>query len=84
MESDHEVATRFIGALKDIAEDNISKTILVAAHGGTLRTLLISLGYATNSELPYGSIDNASFVEIIYQDDKFIVGELGGIHKVTV
>jgi broad specificity phosphatase PhoE len=84
MESDHEVATRFIGALKNVAKDNIGKTILVAAHGGTLRTLLISLGYATNSELPYGSIDNASFVEIIYKDNEFTVGELGGIHKATI
>jgi broad specificity phosphatase PhoE len=84
MESDHEVATRFIGALENIAQENVGKTLLVAAHGGTLRTLLISLGYATNSELPFGSIDNASFVEIIYKDGKFTVGELGGIHKATV
>lgn len=81
IESDHEVATRFVSALKDIAEQNIGKTVLVAAHGGTLRSLLVSIGYAKINELPYGSIDNAAFVELDYKDGSFTTGETGGIRK---
>lgn len=81
MESDHEVSTRFIGALKKIAEENLGKTILVAAHGGTLRTLLISIGFAKSSELPFGSIDNAAFIELYYKDGSFTAGQVGGIRK---
>ncbi len=84
MESDHDVSTRFIGALRKIANDNKGKTVLVAAHGGTLRTLLISIGYTTSTELPFGSIDNAAFVELEYKDGTFITGEMGGIRKTTV
>jgi probable phosphoglycerate mutase len=81
MESDHEVSTRFIGALKKIAEDNIGKTVLVAAHGGTLRTLLIGIGFAKSSELPFGSIGNAAFIELDYKDGSFTTGQLSGIKK---
>jgi len=84
MESDHEVSTRFIGALRKIANDNRGKTVLIAAHGGTLRTLLISIGYASSAELPFGTIDNAAFVELDYDDDSFTTGEVGGIRKAIV
>ncbi len=84
MESDHEVSSRFVNALLKIADDNKGKTVLVAAHGGTLRTLLMSLGYATAAELPFGSIGNAAYIELKYTDGTFTIGELGGIKKVVV
>ena len=66
MESDHEVAERFIGALIQIAKDNLGKTVLVGAHGGTVRTTLIGLKHGTRADLPPGSIRNASYVELSY------------------
>lgn len=81
IESDHEVSIRFINALVSVAEDNAGKTILIASHGGTLRTMLISIGYATAPELPFGSIDNAAFVELNYTNGSFIVGHVGGVRK---
>lgn len=81
MESDHEVSERFVGALRKIAARHPGKTILVAAHGGTLRTLLITLGFATPAELPFGSISNAAFIELDYSEGTFTIGQTGGITK---
>jgi broad specificity phosphatase PhoE len=82
-ESLHEVSERFIEALAGIAQANPSKTILVGAHGATLRTMLISLGYATATELPSRSIDNAAYVELDYLDGSFTVGTVVGANKTT-
>jgi broad specificity phosphatase PhoE len=83
IESDYEVATRFIEALAEIAQENFSKTVLVGAHGGTIRTMLIQLGYATSAELPGGTFENAGYVELAYRDGEFTVGEVVGANKIT-
>lgn len=80
MESDAEVAERFVETLVEIARHNAGKTILVAAHGGTLRTTLIKLGYATSKTLPGASIANAAFVELDYADGEFHVGATDGVN----
>jgi len=81
MESDQEVALRFERALTRVARQNLGKTILVGSHGGTLRTLLIHLGYAkSTAELPYGSIENAAYAELLYDGSKFSFGEVSGVH----
>jgi broad specificity phosphatase PhoE len=81
IESNHELATRFVAQLRAIAEENQGKTILVVAHGGALRTALISIGYATQRQLPSGSVDNAAYVELIYEKGKFTVDTIVGVHK---
>ncbi|MDL2363516.1 MAG: histidine phosphatase family protein [Patescibacteria group bacterium] len=81
MESNHEIATRFISALHEIAEANDGKTVLVAAHGGIIRTTLIDLGYATEEELPSRSLENASYAELIYKDGEFEIGTTSGVNK---
>jgi len=83
MESDHDVSSRFIAALAEIASNNVGKTILVGAHGGTLRTTLISLGYATPKELPGGSIHNGGYAELIYEAGEFQIGAVVGANKIT-
>lgn len=82
-ESNFELATRIIETLVDIAENNTGKTVLVAAHGGVIRTTLISLGYATEEELPSGSIENAGFAELLYEDGEFTVESANGANLVT-
>ena len=84
IESDHEVSVRFVEALAEIAQSHPGKTILVGAHGGTIRTSLIKLGYATAKELPGGSFDNAGYVELIYQGGEFSVGEVVGANRLGV
>lgn len=73
VESDHELATRFIRGMKAIAQEQIGKTVLVVAHGGALRTLLIGLKHGTYKEYPPASIRNASFVELAYDGHRLTV-----------
>jgi probable phosphoglycerate mutase len=80
-ESLHEVSERFIQTLAGIAQANPGKTILVGAHGSTLRITLISLGYATTAQLPSKSIDNAAYVELDYSYGSFTVGTVVGANK---
>ena len=80
-ESNYELAERFMAALSKIAEQNPGKTVLVAAHGGTLRTTLVTVGYATEAELPGGSIANAAFAELNYHDSQFTYGTVVGANK---
>lgn len=82
MESDHEVAERFVKGIKKIAEDNLGKTVLIAAHGGVMRILLISLGYGTTREIPFGgSFENGGFVKLIYDGTSLKVDEVEGLIK---
>ena len=80
-ESLYEVSERFVETLAKIAQANPGKTILVGAHGATLRTMLIKLGYATAAELPSRSIDNAAYVELDYEDGSFSIGTVVGANK---
>jgi broad specificity phosphatase PhoE len=81
IESDHELSSRFISAITHIAQSNDGKTILVAAHGGVMRTMLIKLGYATSQQLPARTIENAAFIELIYESGMLHIGQLSGINK---
>ncbi len=81
IESDHELSSRFISAITKIAENNSGKTILIAAHGGVIRTMLIKLGYATPAELPSQTIDNAAYVELDYARGKLTIGATSGVNK---
>lgn len=81
VESDHAVSSRFLAALEKVAKDNPGKTILVANHGGCIRTALIKLGYKTSKELSSGSFANAGYAELIYENGKFTVGKVVGIKK---
>jgi probable phosphoglycerate mutase len=79
MESDHELASRFIGVLQELAEKNAGKTILVAAHGAAIRTTLMKLLGLTYHEIPHGSFKNAGYVELTYADNKFKVVHAPGV-----
>lgn len=81
VESDQELSERFVSALEDIAKNHPGQTILVAAHGGAIRTTLIAIGYATIDELPSGSLENTGYAEIQYDDSGFKVMSVSGVNK---
>jgi broad specificity phosphatase PhoE len=83
MESDHEVAARFITKIRQIAEDNLGKTVLIGTHGGALRVLVVGLGYMTTFELPPsgGAFKNGAFVKLIYDGKKLRVDEVEGFNE---
>lgn len=73
IESDHELSTRFVRALEEIAAKNLGKTILVASHGGAIRTMLIALQRLNTTAVPRGSIENTGFVELTYDGNSLQV-----------
>ena len=81
IESDHEVSVRYIKALQDLAKQHPGETLLIVAHGGALRALLIKLGYATLSDLPPGAMQNTSYAKLIYDGHELNVEETFGIDK---
>jgi broad specificity phosphatase PhoE len=79
MESDGELSARFLGALETIAKDNYGKTVLIANHGGTIRTTLMKLLNFSHAELPPGSFKNAGYIVLEYSDSEgFKVANING------
>jgi broad specificity phosphatase PhoE len=82
IESDHELSERFVGMIEKIAKDNLGKTILIGAHSGSLRIMLVTLGYATSLELPPGGVfENGGFVKLIYDGKSFRIAQVEGLKK---
>lgn len=81
IESDHEVSARYARAIRDIADQNPGKTVLIVAHGGALRALLVKLGYATLAELPPESLRNTGYAKLVYNGREFIVEATAGVTK---
>jgi broad specificity phosphatase PhoE len=79
-ESDHQLFARFFPALKKIAQDNLGKTILIAAHGSAIRITLMQLTGYTHKELPPGSFSNAAYAELTYDENAgFKVIQISGV-----
>lgn len=81
MESNHELSSRFVSAMEQVAKDHRGQTILIAAHGAAMRTTLIAIGYGSEDELPSGSISNAGYAQIEYDDNGFRVVHVVGVSK---
>jgi len=81
IENNGALADRFINALKGIAGKHMGKTVLVATHGGCVRMLLISLGYAKESELSPGSFHNGGYVKVACDGVDFKVEQTVGVQK---
>jgi len=80
MESDYELTERFIPVLEKIAQANIGKTVLIAAHGGVIRTAVMKLADLTYQELPAKSFKNAGYVVLDYIDGDLKVEEINGVN----
>lgn len=78
-ESDYEVVSRFITALREISVAYTGKTVLVVTHGGTIRILLTKLGYAKYGELTPGTFKNAGYVILDSDGVDFFIRKVHGI-----
>jgi len=81
VESDEEFVSRFIVYLRQISVANPKKTILVAAHGGVLRMLLIHLGWGTYDQLPPGTVKNTGYIKLLSDGVDFFVQKTFGVNK---
>ena len=79
VESDSEVALRMIDFIKDSHLKEKNKTKLAVTHAGSIRSLLLYLGWGTYDSLPYGVIKNTSYVKLLIRNEKIEVAETSGI-----
>ena len=82
IENDKNLLKRFAGYIKKISKNNLGKIILVATHAGTIRALLVSLGWGTYESLIDGCIDNLAYVKLLSDGKKFTIKETFGVAKI--
>jgi len=80
MESDEELADRFIVQLREIAAAYPGKTVLVVTHGGCIRMFLIKSGYVKYGQLPGGAFRNAGYVKTLSDGVDFMIKKVDGIN----
>jgi broad specificity phosphatase PhoE len=80
-ESNQELYDRVILFLREVGATYIGKNILVVSHGGVLRTLLVRFGWATQEQLPTGSIENTSYIVLRTDGSDFFIDEVVGVNK---
>ena len=79
IENDGELSDRIMAALEQIATTHSGQIVLVAAHAGPVRVLLMHLGFA--DFLTVGSFKNAGYVELLWDGEHFSIGQVVGIQK---
>lgn len=81
VESDEELAGRFITLLREIAVAMPGKTVLMVSHGGIMRSLLWHLGFGTEADLPLGVVKNLGYIKLRTDGVDFFIEETKGIEK---
>lgn len=81
IESEDELASRFITFLREVAIAYQGKNILAVAHGNIMRSFLVHIGFAKYDELPFDSVKNTGYVKLESDGINFFVKETWGINK---
>ena len=79
VETNEEVVTRILTFIREIAVRYPGKKIVVVSHGGTIRQLLIRIGFATYENMLNGSVKNGAFVKIETDGTDFFIKEVSGV-----
>lgn len=70
--------------LEKVVHLNEGKTIAIVTHGFMISNFLIKIGYGTSEELAIETVKAGSYVELLFQDGEYTVGETYRIEKVTM
>lgn len=81
IESDEQVYQRARPCIEKIIQDNAGKKILVVAHGGSIRALLIGMGFYAENELPLGSFKHGGFAHLRYGGRGFKLLDIDGVSR---
>lgn len=81
IEADEKVIARTITLLREISVAYLGKNVLVVSHGGLLRALLVHLGFATDDQLPPGSVGNTAYVKLKSDGVDFFIEEVKRVDK---
>jgi len=80
-ENDENLTQRLFTFLREAAVAYPGKKILIAAHGGTLRMILLHLGYLTYQQSDETSIANTGYVKLTSDGIDFFVDEVRGLFE---
>lgn len=84
LETNDVLMGRFIQAIREISIAYLDKNVLVVTHGGVMRAFLLHIGFATNKQLPSGSIDNTALVKVKSDGVEFEVIGTEGVKKLDI
>ena len=82
VESDEDLASRFIRFLRQAAIAHINGNVLVVSHNGVMRALLIKLGYLNYEQADKIYIENLGYIIIESDGIDFFVKEAPGIKQI--
>ncbi len=81
IESNHELISRFITYLREIALAHLGQTVLVVTHGGPMQLLLFHLGYLSDEEISTTFLDNGAHIQIESDGINFEVKNVFGLRE---
>jgi broad specificity phosphatase PhoE len=80
-ETDEEMISRFITALREISIAYTGKTVLIASHVSLIRTFLIHLGLKKYKDFELYTFENAGCIKLTCDGVDFFVEEINGLKK---
>ncbi len=81
MESDAELSLRFVNELEKLAKNHPGEIILVGAHGGTARSMLMRLKKLAYKDFPRKSFQNGDYIKLTYDGKKLKVEDIVRLGK---
>ena len=79
LETNDRIIARVFTFLREISIAHQGESVLVASHGGVIRQVLIHLGFAVESQLPAGSIQNTAYIKLACDGVDFWIMNTVGI-----
>jgi len=79
IESEDALTSRLILFLRQTSLNHLNQNILIVSHGGSIRTILLHLGYITTDQLSSLLIDNTAYVVIRSDGTEFEVTHTHGL-----
>jgi broad specificity phosphatase PhoE len=80
-ESDEQIMSRFITALREIAIAYPKQTVLVASHWGLMRTFLVHFGYKSFKDLAGFKFTNTASIILKTDGLDFFIEQVNGLKK---
>ena len=84
MESDEELADRLIIQLREIAAAYPGKTVLIATHGGCIRTFLMRTDPANYKKSASDPVPNAGYLKVLSDGIDFFLKDIVGMKNPAI
>lgn len=75
VESNKSITERLLKLIKEVSNKHDGEHVLFVGHGGAMRILLLSLGFAKREELPPSAVGNIAYFALKCEGDKYQVTE---------